>query len=68
MATDQYPAPRQRELALYLSAEINVVRSKRAKCPNCLQRRVLYHLAMWVRDSPAGSGSALCAHCAGFRA
>jgi hypothetical protein len=59
--------PRSVELALGLTIEVNVVRSKRAKCPNCHLRRVLYHLSLWVKDHPSGSGSAMCARCAGFR-
>ena len=59
---------KQDELALGFVMEINVVRSERKPCPSCGARRVLYHLAAWVKGQPAGSGRALCARCAGFRA
>lgn len=57
-----------RELGLGLAIEINVVRSKRSICPSCHQRRVLYRLAAWSKGQAAGTGAALCAACAGFRA
>jgi hypothetical protein len=61
-------SPTDSELSLSLTLEVNVVRSKRTRCPRCDNRRVLYHLAAWSKGSPAGTGAALCAECAGFRA
>lgn len=58
---------RDTETRLSLTLEINVVKSARARCPSCAQRRVLFHLAAWSKGSPAGAGTGLCAGCAGFR-
>jgi DNA-directed RNA polymerase subunit M/transcription elongation factor TFIIS len=66
-ATITVISPQSTELALGLTLEINVVHSKRDHCPRCGNRRVLYHLAAWVKGQPAGAGNAMCAKCAGFR-
>ena len=55
------------ETPLSLDLVVNVVKSARARCPRCGNRRVLFHLAAWAKGSPSGAGEAMCAACAGFR-
>lgn len=55
-------------LDLGVTLDVNVVRLPRRRCPSCSLRRVLYAVAVWAKDHPAGTSVAKCARCAGFRA
>ena len=61
------PTPAAPSPALELNIRVQLDRRRRAKCPVCGHRRILFALTAYAVDQPIGYGSAKCLADAGLR-